>query len=64
MKCPEPVTDDWEFYEMALKHQLVMGPGSGFGGPGYVRISYCVDYNMIERALPKFKELWDEIQSK
>ncbi|MBR2000789.1 MAG: pyridoxal phosphate-dependent aminotransferase [Firmicutes bacterium] len=63
MKCPAPVEDDWKFYEMAKKYQLVLGPGSGFGGPGYVRISYCVDYHMIEKALPKFKELWDEVQS-
>ena len=59
-----PIEDDWEFYEMAKKYQIVLGPGSGFGGPGYVRISYCVDYDMIQRSLPKFKELWDEVQSK
>ncbi|MBO4990583.1 MAG: pyridoxal phosphate-dependent aminotransferase [Firmicutes bacterium] len=58
-----PLEDDWEFYRRAQKYQLVLGPGSGFGGPGYVRISYCVDYDMILRALPKFKELWDEIQA-
>lgn len=59
-----PIEDDWEFYEMAKKYQIVLGPGSGFGGPGYVRISYCVDYDMIQRSLPKFKELWDEVQSR
>lgn len=58
-----PIEDDWEFYEKARNHQLFLGPGSGFGGPGYVRISYCVDYDMILKALPKFKELWDEIQA-
>ena len=58
-----PIADDWEFYRLAQKYQLILGPGSAFGGPGYVRISYCVDYDMIGKALPKFKELWDDVQA-
>ena len=32
-------------------------PGSGFGAPGHFRIAYCVQTEMIERALPRFKAL-------
>ena len=37
----------------------VLVPGSGFGAPGHVRIAYCVQTEMIQRALPKFKALAD-----
>jgi aspartate aminotransferase len=41
----------------AKKHNLLLVPGSGFGYPGYFRISYCVDMAMIERSLPAFTAL-------
>jgi aspartate aminotransferase len=31
-------------------------PGSGFAGPGYFRIAYCVDEKTIARSLPGFKK--------
>ncbi|HHV11187.1 MAG TPA: pyridoxal phosphate-dependent aminotransferase [Clostridiales bacterium] len=52
--------DDREFAERAKKYNLLIVPGSSFGCPGYCRIAYCVDYAMIERSLPKFKELAEE----
>lgn len=58
-----PIEDDWEFYKRAKKYHLVLGPGVAFGGPGYVRVSYCVDYDMIVKALPKFKQLMDDIRA-
>ncbi len=56
--------DDKAFAEAAKKHNLLIVPGSSFGCPGYCRIAYCVDYNMIERALPKFKKLAEEYAAK
>ena len=38
---------------------LLIVPGAGFGAPGHVRISYCVQTEMLQRALPKFKALAD-----
>lgn len=35
--------DDVEFVKRAQAHNLLLVPGSGFGGPGHVRISYSVD---------------------
>lgn len=52
--------DDNAFAEKAKKHHLLLVPGSAFDCPGYVRIAYCVDYDMITRALPAFKALKEE----
>lgn len=52
--------DDKAFVAAAKKHNILIVPGSSFGCPGYCRIAYCVDYSMIERALPAFKKLADE----
>ena len=51
--------DDMAFSERAKQFDLLVVPGSGFGAPGHMRISYCVQTDMIRRALPKFKELAD-----
>lgn len=52
--------DDKAFANKAKEHNLLIVPGSSFGCPGYCRIAYCVDYTMIERALPRFKCLAEE----
>jgi aspartate aminotransferase len=54
--------DDVAFAEAAKKYNILIVPGSSFGCPGYCRIAYCVDYAMIERALPGFKQLAGEYQ--
>ena len=51
--------DDRAFSERAKQFDLLLVPGSGFGAPGHIRIAYCVQTEMIERALPKFKALAD-----
>lgn len=52
-----PVDDEKAFCETAKKYNILIVPGSSFGCPGYVRIAYCVAYETIVNALPKFKEL-------
>ena len=52
--------DDKKFAQEAKKHNILIVPGSAFGCPGYVRIAYCVDYEMIKRALPGFEKLAKE----
>ena len=49
--------DDKAFCAKAKEFNLLLVPGSTFGGPGYVRIAYCVDPEMIKRSLPAFKKL-------
>ncbi len=58
VKSPEP--DANAFCEKAKKYDLLLVPGEGFGCPEYVRISYCVSYEMIEKSLPFFKKLIEE----
>ncbi|MBR2417126.1 MAG: pyridoxal phosphate-dependent aminotransferase [Clostridia bacterium] len=58
MKSPE--ADASAFCEKAKKYNLLLVPSDSFGFPGYVRISYCVLTDMIERSLPSFKKLSEE----
>ena len=52
-----PVADEKEFCNTAKKYNILIVPGSSFGCPGYVRMAYCVAYETIVNALPKFAEL-------
>ena len=52
-----PGGDDKAFVEAAKKYHLLLVAGTGFGGPGYLRIAYCVDYDMIVRSLHAFESL-------
>lgn len=52
-----PIEDEKEFCEAAKRYNILLVPGSSFGCPGYVRIAYCVAYETITGALPKFQEL-------
>ena len=56
-----PVPDESVFVEKAKKHHLLLVGATGFGCPGYVRIAYCVSYEMIHRSLPAFEALAREM---
>ena len=58
VKSPEP--DAKAFSEKAKKHELLIVPSDDFGMEGFVRISYCVFTEQIERSLPAFKKLAEE----
>lgn len=58
MKSPE--ADAKAFCERAKKYELLLVPSDSFGIEGYVRISYCVAGEMIERSLPAFEKLAEE----
>lgn len=58
IKCLEE--DDVAFSQRAKEHKLLIVPGSSFGCPGYCRIAYCVDYEMIKRSLDSFHKLAQE----
>ena len=45
------------FCEKAKQFNLLLVPGDDFGCPGHVRISYCVQTEMIERSLDAFRKL-------
>ena len=49
-----------EFSDMARRYNVLIAPGDDFGCPEYVRISYCVDTDMVKRSLPLFERLMKE----
>lgn len=55
-----PIEDEKAFCAAAKKYNILIVPGSSFGCPGFVRMAYCVSYETIVNALPKFKELAKE----
>ena len=57
-----PIENDVEFCNLAKKKNILIVPGTAFGCPGYVRIAYCVAHNTIEKALPGFKALIEEVE--
>ncbi len=51
------IPDDIAFCEKAKDFNLLVVPGTGFGAPGHMRISYCVPTERIERSLSAFEAL-------
>ena len=62
VKSPEP--DAKVFSDKAKSLNLLIVPADSFGCPGYVRISYCVEADMIRRSFPAFKKLIAQYQEK
>ena len=48
---------DVEFVRQAQKQNILLVPGSGFGAPGFFRIAYCIDMDIIKRSLPAWESL-------
>jgi aspartate aminotransferase len=51
------------FTRLLQEENILVVPGSGFAGPGHIRIAYCVDDRTIEGALPGFKRAFAKAQS-
>jgi len=56
-----PIEDDIEFVGLLQKKNILTVPGSGFGKPGYFRISYCVDVATIINSMKGFGEAMKEV---
>ncbi len=52
-----------KFYERAKKFELLLVPSDSFGCDGFVRISYCVDTELIKRSIPAFKALYEDYEN-
>lgn len=59
-----PIGDDPKFLEAAKKFNILVVPGGGFGYPGYFRLAYCIDKQIIINSLPAFTELAKELGMK
>ncbi|MDD6196525.1 MAG: pyridoxal phosphate-dependent aminotransferase [[Clostridium] aminophilum] len=57
MWVKSPVKDEKEFCDVCREHHILVVPGSSFACGGYVRIAYCVSYDMIERSMPAFAKV-------
>lgn len=55
-----PIEDDVAFVRALQKRRILTVPGRGFGGPGYIRIAFCVDDETITRAMDGFAETLKE----
>ncbi|OPZ92734.1 MAG: Aspartate aminotransferase [Firmicutes bacterium ADurb.Bin419] len=52
-----PIEDDIAFIQSAVKYNLLLVPGKGFGAPGYFRIAYCVSIDTIKNSFRAFESL-------
>lgn len=56
------IEDDKAFVDAAKKYNLLTVPGSAFGCPGYMRMSYCISYDKIERSLDAWTKLANDFK--
>ncbi len=57
-----PIADDVRFADALQKRRILTVPGSGFCGPGHIRIAYCVDDATILGAIEGFGEVLKEFK--
>jgi aspartate aminotransferase len=52
-----PIEDDVAFCREMQQHLVLVVPGRGFGLAGHFRLAYCVAPEVVDRALPVFREV-------
>ncbi|MBU4074901.1 MAG: pyridoxal phosphate-dependent aminotransferase [Proteobacteria bacterium] len=57
-----PIPDDVRFAHALQERRILTVPGSGFYGPGHIRIAYCVDEATILGAIDGFGEVMKEFR--
>jgi aspartate aminotransferase len=60
--CKAPGGNDIAYVDHLKKYNVLAVPGTGFGGPGYFRLAFCVPEKTIVDALPKFKQAIGEFK--
>jgi aspartate aminotransferase len=58
-----PIEDDVAFVSALQEENILTVPGSGFFGPGHIRIAYCVDDRTIEKAMPGFEKVMKKFKT-
>ena len=51
-----PLADDAQFVNLLQEQKILAVPGRGFGMPGYFRLAFCVEDEVIERSAAGFQE--------
>lgn len=49
-----PIADDVAFVQVLLAERILAVPGSGFGYPGYFRLAFCTDIQVIRNSRDAF----------
>jgi aspartate aminotransferase len=53
-----PIKDDVAFvHELQHDHHVLTVPGVAFGAPGYFRLVYCVDDELLEKSMPGLEKI-------
>lgn len=58
--CRAPGGDDVNFVNHLMNYQVLAVPGSGFGAPGWFRLSFSVGEKVIRASFPAFKKALEE----
>ena len=57
MESLEGINNDVEFAEYLLdKANVALVPGSAFGAPGYMRLSYATSMENLEKAMARLEQ--------
>lgn len=59
-----PIPDAKEFSDIAKERGILLVPSDDFGCEGFLRLAYCQNPEMIERSLPIFKKLAEDVKTK
>jgi aspartate aminotransferase len=57
-----PIKNDLEFAGILKQQNILVVPGTAFGGPGFFRLSYAVPDKTIEDSLAGFKKALDSVK--
>ncbi len=58
-----PLADDMKFIDALVEERVLAVTGRGFGCPGYVRMAFCVDMNIINRSAESMKRAVDKVKN-
>jgi len=59
-----PLKDDVEFLKILQKEKILAVPGQGFGCPGYFRLAFCVEDEVIKASAAGFKRAMEGLSYK
>ena len=57
-----PIADDVEFCSLLAQEKILAVPGRGFGAPGYIRLAFCIDKEVIARSADAFKRVMQRVR--
>jgi aspartate aminotransferase len=58
-----PIPEDQAFFDLLVRHDVFVLPGSVFEMPGWFRLSVTASDDMCERAVPAFAKAIEEARS-